>query len=167
MTRSSNSTANITPGYWKLYLPGLLLGNILNVSESNALNAAGGERKRLTWAMTKSWETSPQLCSNEMRLGWLADLFCRVRFAYLNPELESPGEAESHHPAFIHSLNTNTLNDLYMLCSFHGVRDKPKNKKTNKKTSVFLLTKYLKVLKGISCQHVANKANTEPLHLTD
>ena len=30
------------------------MGNILNVSESNALNAAGGERKRFTRAMTKS-----------------------------------------------------------------------------------------------------------------
>lgn len=69
-------------------------------------------------------------------------LFCRVRFAYLNPELECLGEAESCHPAFIHSLNTNTPNDLYMLCSVRGAGDKPTNKKTNKKTSVFLLTKY-------------------------
>ena len=64
-------------------------------------------------------------------------LFCRMRFAYLNTELECPGEAESRHPAFINSLNTNTPNDLYMLCSVCGAGDKPKNKRQTKRPQSF------------------------------
>lgn len=75
-------------------------------------------------------------------------LFCRVGFTYLDPEPECPGEVEAYHPAFIHKFNTGILRDPSILCSACGARDKPVSKRTNKKTSAFLLINSKKYLKA-------------------
>lgn len=63
--------------------------------------------------MIKSRLMSLQLCSKEI----IGPFFNRMGFAYLNPELGCPEEAEPCHPALNHSFDTYILSDYCMICS--------------------------------------------------
>lgn len=139
----------IQPEYIKLYLSGLLLERC-KCDGKESLNKLLEVRKRPTNGIIKS-QLSSRLHSKEVRLAWPRDLSVQGGVFIFGsrggwPRTCSALPLNSH--SFIHSTYINWVITICFAQLTSEQNDKQKD--------LSLSAEYWKILKGFSCQHVAN-----------